>query len=111
MDCFNDFSLNDFDLSTPRFLGSDSQRADREASPPSAEPGSEPESDPTEAAERLPLLRLRDIKTGREYDRETPTCIHHDLKLKVSLRSAGRKRSSQVDLLNKFDVILAPSDL
>ncbi len=63
------------------------------------------------AAARLPHLRSRGVETGRKYDRENPTCIHYDLKLKVSLRGAGKKRSSQIDLLNKSDVVLAPSDL
>ncbi|KAJ3487426.1 hypothetical protein NLG97_g6416 [Lecanicillium saksenae] len=111
MDYVNDFSWNEFDLSTPRFPGSDSQRSDREASPPDAGSCSEPESVHSNAAERLPLLRLCDVETDREYNRENPTCIHYDLKLKVSLRGAGKKRSSQVDLLNTSDVILAPSAL
>ncbi|KAJ6788121.1 hypothetical protein PWT90_07396 [Aphanocladium album] len=111
MDYVNDFSWNEFDISTPRLPGSDSQRSDREASPPDAGSCSEPEPVHSDGAERLPLLRLCDVETDREYNRENPTCIHYDLKLKVSLRGAGKKRSSQVDLLNKSDVILAPSAL
>ncbi|OAA62074.1 hypothetical protein LEL_10738 [Akanthomyces lecanii RCEF 1005] len=110
MDYLDGESLwDDLDLSTPRLPRNDSPGSGREVSPANAEPCSEPESDHAEAAARLPLLRSRDVETGREYDRENPTCIHYDLKLKVSLRGAGKKRSSQIALLNKSDVVLAPT--
>ncbi|EJP63495.1 uncharacterized protein BBA_07671 [Beauveria bassiana ARSEF 2860] len=112
MDCLDDNShWDDLDLSTPRLPGYDSPGSGQEVSPLDAGPCSEPESDHAEAAARLPLLRSCDVEPGREYDRENPTCIHYDLKLKVSLRGAGKKRSSQIDLLNKSDVVLAPSEL
>lgn len=51
-------------------------------------------------------------RTGREYNRDNPTCIHYDLKLKVSLRGAGKKRGrARSILLNKSGVVLAPCDL
>lgn len=112
MDYLDGESLwDDLDLSTPLLPRNDSPGSGGEVSPANAEPCSEPESDHAEAAARLPLLRSRDVETGREYDRENPTCIHYDLKLKVSLRGAGKKRSSQIDLLNKSDIVLAPSEL
>lgn len=57
------------------------------------------------------LLRSCDVKSGRKYDKENSTSSHYDRRLKVSVRGVGKKRLSQIDLLNKSGVVLAPSDL
>ncbi|KAM3490242.1 hypothetical protein MY3957_006481 [Beauveria namnaoensis] len=109
MDFFEDIPWDELDLTTPNFPNDESQGAGRPASPLEAESPSS-ESDVSETT-GLPLLRLCDVEPQRVYDRSNPTCIHYDFKLKVFQRGAGKKRSMQVDLLNKSDLVLAPSDL
>lgn len=99
---------DDLDLSTPRAPNDDSQQVGQEAGTP---PDVELCPDQARITNRLPLPRSCDIDSGREYDRDSPTCIHYDLKLKILLRGAGKKRSMQVDLLHKPNLVLAPSDL
>ncbi|KAJ2982300.1 hypothetical protein NQ176_g1473 [Zarea fungicola] len=111
-DCFDDSFLDRADLSTPNILHNDSPRSVQDASPPlDAESGPESEPDQSGTTSRFPLLRSSDIDPDRDYDRNNPTCIHYDLKLKISQRGAGRKRSTQVELFNKPNIVLAPSDL
>ncbi|KAM3490547.1 hypothetical protein MY3957_006161 [Beauveria namnaoensis] len=108
----NDLLWDDFNLSTPQLPNNDSQRSGQEASPQSdVERSPEPEPDQSQIIGRLPLLRSCDFDFGRDYDRNNPTCIHYDLKLKILQRGAGKKRSMQVDLLQRTNVVLAPSDL
>ncbi len=87
-----------FDYSTPQLptLNSPSGpcRAER-AEPPSGE-------------QPLPLLRLMDWHSDRQYDKNKPDCIHYDICWKVSQRDNIRARQICTD--SDLDIVLAPGD-
>jgi hypothetical protein len=59
----------------------------------------------------LPLLRLPDWESAKQYDRTNPVCIHYDIRWKVSQYIGSRKRASGVWKRQIRDVVLAPGDL
>lgn len=56
----------------------------------------------------LPLLRLSDWNSIRQYDKNNPVCIHYDFRWKVSQREKIRARQFCSD--TDVDLVLAPSD-
>ncbi|KAH9231409.1 hypothetical protein K456DRAFT_1790676, partial [Colletotrichum gloeosporioides 23] len=56
----------------------------------------------------LPLLRLSDWDSTKQYDKKNPECIHYDFRWKVSQREKIRAR--QVCSDTDLDQVLAPSD-
>ncbi|KAL0929600.1 uncharacterized protein CTRU02_215498 [Colletotrichum truncatum] len=56
----------------------------------------------------LPLLRLTDWDSTKQYDKDNPVCIHYDFRWKVSQRSKIRAR--QVCSDTDLDLVLAPGD-
>lgn len=56
----------------------------------------------------LPLLRLSNWESGKQYDKTNPVCIHYDFRWKVSHRENIRAR--HVFSGTVPDLVLAPSD-
>ncbi|KAJ0335178.1 hypothetical protein COL154_013770 [Colletotrichum chrysophilum] len=95
----------------PEFLTSNSLREGPAAAQPSstAEVGSVAEQNDQPSGDRaLPLLRLSDWDSTKQYDKKNPECIHYDFRWKVSQREKIRAR--QVCSDTDLDQVLAPSD-
>ncbi|KAK1839853.1 hypothetical protein CCHR01_17529 [Colletotrichum chrysophilum] len=95
----------------PEFLTSNSLREGPAAAQPSstAEVGSVAEQNDQPSGDRaLPLLRLSDWDSTKQYDKNNPECIHYDFRWKVSQREKIRAR--QVCSDTDLDQVLAPSD-
>lgn len=56
----------------------------------------------------LPLLRLSVWESNKQYDRNSPECIHYDFRWKASQRENTRARHVYSDA--DPDLVLAPSD-
>ncbi|KAK4236845.1 hypothetical protein C8A03DRAFT_16546 [Achaetomium macrosporum] len=97
-----DSALN---YATPEFLTTDS---------PGIGPAAERASPVAEQAEQqngerpLPLLRLSNWESNKQYDKNNPECIHYDFRWKVSQRENIRARHVCSD--TDPDLVLAPSD-
>lgn len=74
---------------------------------PSATPRAE-RAEPPSGERTLPLLRLSDWHSDRQYDKNKPDCIHYDFCWKVSQRENIRARSVCTD--SDLDLVLAPGD-
>ncbi|KAK2061324.1 hypothetical protein LY76DRAFT_614430 [Colletotrichum caudatum] len=71
--------------------------------------GSVPEQTDQPSGDRaLPVLRLSDWSSTKQYDKNNPECIHYDFRWKVSQREKIRAR--QVCSDTDLDIVLAPSD-
>jgi hypothetical protein len=81
-----DFVLN---YGTPEFLISGSPRTGpaAERAGPVAEQANHPSDE-----NALPLLRLSDLESDKQYDKNNPECIHYDFRWKVSQRENIRAR-------------------
>lgn len=76
-------------------------------SSPSA-PSRAERDEPPSGEETLPLLRLRDRHSDRQYDKSQPHCIHYDLCGKVCQRDNIRARQIYTD--SDLDLVVAPGD-
>ncbi|KAK3933495.1 hypothetical protein QBC46DRAFT_275639, partial [Diplogelasinospora grovesii] len=95
-----DYALN---YKTPEFLTFDSPRVSpvAERAGPAAEragPAAERAGPAAERADQpsgehvLPLLRLSGWESNKQYDKNSPECIHYDFRWKVSQRENIRAR-------------------
>ncbi|KAF6783012.1 hypothetical protein CSOJ01_15944 [Colletotrichum sojae] len=99
------------DYGTPELLTSDSLRASSvaEHAIPIADRSDSIEQTEQPRGDRvLPLLRLGDWQSTKQYNKNDPICIHYDFRWKVSQREKIRAR--QVCSDTDLDVVLAPSD-
>ncbi|KAI9146671.1 hypothetical protein HJFPF1_13576 [Paramyrothecium foliicola] len=67
-------------------------------------------SEPVDNGTRLPLLTHRDWDEGQQYDEQTPTCIHYDLRWKLPQRYDMDKRPKTLSKNSELNLVLAPSD-
>ena len=56
-----------------------------------AHPGAEP-ADQRSGGQALPLLRLSEWDSEKQYDKHNPVCIHYDFQWKISQREKIRAR-------------------
>lgn len=82
---------DNYDLTnrTPQFSTSGSPQAS--SGPPQAVPAVDQLDEPS-GEQALPLLRLGNWESDKQYDKKNPTCIHYDFQWKISQRENIRAR-------------------